>query len=216
MISVLTINTPATTYDLTTLATVKAELGLTTTAEDVNLATWITQASAACAAYCNRVFGLETVTEVFRNKFLYPFRNDNYRNIVSVMLTRTPLVSMLTLTQDGVVLVQDVDFQLDKEEGLIYRLDPSDDSLTNWYFQKLTANYTGAYALVGSLPHNIERACITQVQAIRASASRDPSVRSENIPGVLSTTYWTAQPGDNGALEPAVTALLDPYRNVSV
>jgi hypothetical protein len=216
MNSVLTVNTVATTYDLTTLATVKAELGLTTTAEDTNLATWITQASAACAAYCNRVFGLETVTEVFRNKFLYPFRSDNYRNIASIILTRTPVTSLDVLTQDGVILAADVDYQLDPEEGLIYRLNSSDDSLSQWYFKKLVVNYKGGYALVGTLPHNIERACITQVQAIRASASRDPNVKSENLPGVLSTTYWSPGANDNGALAPEVTALLDPYRNVSV
>lgn len=214
MQSVLTINTVASTYDLTTLATVKAELGITTTTEDTNLATWISQASNACASYCNRVFGLETVTETFRNKFQYPFSDNNRRNVSIVMLTRTPVVSIVSITEDGIALVQDTDYQLDPEEGILYRLDS--DSLTNWYFKKLVVNYTGGYALVGTLPHNIERACITQVKAIRAGGSRDPNVKSESIPGVLSTTYFSPGANDNGALVPDVTALLDPYRNVSV
>lgn len=213
MQSVLTINTVATTYDLTTLATVKAELGITNGVEDANLATWITQASGACAAYCDRVFGLETVTEVFRNKLLF---DRGGSKIPSVLLTRTPVASIIALTEDGSLLTADVDYQLDPEEGILYRLNSSDDSLTKWHFKKLVANYTGAYALVGNLPHNIERACITQVKAVRSNANKDPTIKSENIPGVLSTTYTTTSNGDSSGLDPEAAALLDPYRNVGV
>jgi hypothetical protein len=216
MQSVLTVNTVAASYDLTTVATVKAELGILTTSEDASLAVWITQASAACASYCNRVLSLETVTETFRNRFTYPFHQNNFRNIASVLLARTPIVSAISVVQDTVVLTQDVDYQLDANQGIIYRLNPTDDSLVQWYFKKLVINYTGGYGTITSIPRNIERACITQVQVIRASASRDPNIKSENIPGVFSTTYWSPSVTDNGALGPEVTALLDPYRNISV
>jgi hypothetical protein len=216
MQSVLIINTVATTYDLTTLATVKAELGLTTTAEDANLAIWISQSSNACAAYCDRVFGLETVTETFRNKFSYFIRNDqNYLNVDYLLLTRTPVVSIASFVQDGAALIQDVDYQLDPDTGKLYRLD-ANDNLTSWRFSKIVIQYNGGYALVGNLPHNIERACISQVVNTRASAGRDNTVKQESIPGVLETQYWVGTIGQNGALTPDVTALLDPYRNIGV
>lgn len=212
--SVLIVNTPATSSDLTILSNVKAELGLTITAEDANIETWIDQASAACAAYCNRVFGLETVTETYRNRFNFIYRHEGA--IEKIILVRVPVVSVISIVEDGTALVQDVDYELDPEEGILYRLDPSSDSLIRWSFNKLTINYSGGYLLIGSLPFNIERACITQVKAIRGNAARDPQVKSETIPGVLTTAYWSAGANENGALEPEVTSLLDPYRNVSV
>lgn len=214
MKSVLIVNTPATSSDLTVLATVKAELGLTTNVEDANIETWIDQASGACAAYCKRVFGLETVTETFRNNFSYMYRARH--RLESIRLDRIPVVSVVSVVEDTVTLVQDTDYWLDPNEGLLYRLDPN-QGIIQWDFNTLVVNYSGGYQLIGGLPENVERACITQVQAIRASATRDPQVKSESIPGVLQTTYWTGgAKGEDGALEPSVTALLDPYRNLSV
>lgn len=216
MQSVLIVNTAAASYDLTLLATVKAEIGLTTTAEDTKLATWIKQASGACAAYCNRVLIAETVTETFRNKTSYPLRNDSFRNVDKIVLVRNPVVSITSIVLDGVTLVADVDYQLDPAEGIIYRLDPSNDSLSYWYFKKLVVTYSGGYVLGTTLETNIERACISYVVMLRSSAGRDASVKQESIPGVLETQYWVGGIGENGALSPDVTALLDPYRNVSI
>jgi hypothetical protein len=212
MKSVIIVNTVADSYDLTVLATVKAELGLTTTAEDANIETWIDQASGACATYCKRVFGLETVTETFRNRFSYVYRQQN--RLDSIRLDRIPVVSVISVVEDTVTLVQDTDFWLDPDEGLLYRLD-ANQNIVQWQFTQLVVNYSGGYELVGGLPQNVERACIIQVQAIRASAIRDPNVKSENIPGVLQTVYWQPAKGDDGFLDPGVTALLDPYRNLS-
>lgn len=213
MQSVLVVNTAAVSKDLTTLATVKAECGITDTSEDANIETWIDQASDACAAYCNRVFGQETVTETFRNRFNFVYRHEN--KLPSILLQRNPITA-ITVTEDGTVLVQDVDFQLDGTEGIIYRLDPNTDALTNWSFNKLVVNYTAGWLLMGTLPFNIERACISQVVNTRASAGRDNTVKQESIPGVLETQYWVGTIGQNGALTPDVTALLDPYRNIGV
>jgi hypothetical protein len=217
MQSVLIVNTAATTYDLTTLAAVKSELNLVTTAEDAKLSTWISQASNACASYCDRVFGQETVTETFRQKFSYPLRSSQQtRGLETMLLTRTPVSAIVSITQDGTLLTQDVDYQLDPAEGILYRLDSTTDTLMSWYFGKLTVNYTGGYALVGSLPHNIERACISTVVSFRAASGRDSTVKQESIPGVLETQYWVGGIGDNGTLTPDVTALLDPFRNIGV
>jgi hypothetical protein len=213
---VLTVVTPAPSFDLTTLATVKAELGLLTTAEDVNLALWITQASAACAAYCNRVFASETVIETFRNRFNFRFRNDSTNRVDAIRLERYPVTSIVSMTEDAIPLVVDVDYQLDASTGMMYRLDATNDAIMQWDFQKLAVQYAGGYALLGALPYNIERACITAVEVFRSSAARDARVKQESIPGVLETQYWVGASGDDGALPPDVTAMLDPFRNVWV
>lgn len=50
-------------YDLVSLAAVKAELVLTDQSKDASLKTWITEASAAAARFCDRVFPIETIQE---------------------------------------------------------------------------------------------------------------------------------------------------------
>jgi hypothetical protein len=62
----LTVVDEASSYDLATLAVVKAALGLTGGEEDATLSALITRASAAIAKYCNRVFAQETIEESFR------------------------------------------------------------------------------------------------------------------------------------------------------
>jgi hypothetical protein len=213
MKSVLIVNTPADSSDLTVLATVKAELGLTTTAEDANIETWIDQASGACAAYCDKVFGLETVTETFRNRFSYVYRNQN--KLDSIQLQRIPVVSIVSIVEDTVTLVQDTDFWLDPDEGLIYRLD-TNQNIIQWSFTQLTVNYSGGYELLGTLPQNVERACIIQVKSLRSDATRDTSVKQETIPGVLSTTYTTNNSALSVSLDPIAAGYLDPYRNIGV
>lgn len=213
MQSFIVVNTAANSQDLTVLATVKAECGITTTTEDANIETWIDQASSACSAYCNRVFGKETVTETFRNRFSYLDRNANRAD--TILLSRNPVTVIVSVTQDNTVLTENVDFEVDYTEGIMYRLDSNQNSV-QWSFSKLVVNYTAGWDLLGTLPDSIERACISHVKALRSSADRDPNVKQESIPGVLETSYWIGQIGSNGALSPEVTSLLDPYRNVGV
>src|ERR1700756_1662640 len=62
-----TATAPAGPYDLTDLATVKDELAIPTsdTSKDGFLQRAITQVSAAVAQYCNRVFAVETIQDLF-------------------------------------------------------------------------------------------------------------------------------------------------------
>lgn len=215
MQSILIVNTAAVSKDLTILANVKAECGITGTAEDANIETWIDQASSACSSYCNRVFGKETVTETFRNRFSYLDRNANRAD--SILLSRNPVTAIISVTQDNTLLTQDVDYELDPTEGILYRLDSNQNSI-QWSFSKLAVNYTAGWDLLGTLPQAIERACISHVKALRSSADRDPNVKQESIPGVLETSYWIGGPpgSTTGALSTEVTGLLDPFRNVGV
>jgi hypothetical protein len=214
MKSLLTVVTPAPSQDLTLLATVKAELGITVTTEDPAIETWIDQASAACAAYCNRVFGSETVTETFRN--LTSIRDRLRREKPDVLLLeRFPVTAFTSIVEDGTALIEDTDYECDPATGRLYRL--LSDGLVNWEFDKLAVTYTGGYALLGALPLTIERACIGMVKLLRANATRDPALRSENIlSGLYSYTLF--DPGSYGVSGfPAdIEADLAPFRNISV
>jgi hypothetical protein len=60
-------------YDLVLLSAIKAELDLTGTKLDELVLSWITQASAAAAKFCDRVFPVETVQDqIFPARDYYP------------------------------------------------------------------------------------------------------------------------------------------------
>lgn len=196
----LTIITEATTFDLTTLDVVKSELGVTNGDNDANLIRWIHEASEIVATYCNRVFGLETVEETFRNTW----------GKSELILSRFPVTEIVTFTADDVLLTQDEDFEVDVDAGLVYRL--LDDLRETWDADKVVIRYSAGYDLIGTLPRDLERAAIELVKLQFFSSRRDPLARSVDIPGVMSKSYWVGSVGDNGALPPNITALLDPFR----
>lgn len=208
MKSIVTITVPARSFDLTTKATVKTELGLTNGDEDAKILVWIRQASDAISTYCHRVFAEETVSEQFRY-------NVNETAPKQLLLSRFPVSDVASITEDGTLLVADTDYETDIATGIVYRLD-GDDNRTTWSLAKTTAVYTAGYALMDSLPFAIERAAIILVKLFRANIDRDPSVRQETVVGVLEQQFWVGSIGDNGALPPEVVSLIEPYRNFTV
>jgi len=213
MKSKLSVTVQADSYDLTVLATVKDELGITGTAEDTKIERWIRQASAAIAAYCGRVFAQEVVSEVFR-------LTDGRRGLTwasrcepVLMLKRYPIASVASVTEDGTALTTD-QYEVEPEAGLLYRL--CEDERIEWTAAKVTVAYTGGYVLLPELPEAIERACVSLVRHYRANATRDTAVTRRSIPGVLDETFWVGTvPGTNGDLPPDVVALIQPYRNIT-
>ncbi len=199
MDSILTVTTAADSYDLTTRATVKSELGITNDASDDVLDRLIDQASRACAAYCNRVFAKETVQEVFRLKC----RRDR------LILRRRPVIAVTAVVEDGTTLVA-ADYESDADPGFLWRLDGA-DSRSTWAAAKITVTYSGGYTLLTNLPHDIEVACVKLVKALWFSRQRDPMIRVEEVPGVSHEEFWVN--ADAGALPADVTDLLDPYRD---
>lgn len=212
MKSVLTVITPANSVDLTILANVKSELDLTTTAEDVDLETWIDQASAMITAACNRTFGKETVAESFRARCSLGGQWPTYRKII---LERIPVTSITSVVEDGTTLTRDVDYECDNETGIMTRL--SGDYESYWSFRTLVVTYAGGYDLLGTLPLPIERATITMVKQFRSASKRDPLLKAEEIPGVLSQTFWVGGTGDkSNGIPHDVETMIAPYRNIAI
>jgi len=198
----LVVNTAADSYDLTVLSTVKAELSIEGGASDAQLTEQIHQASDICATYCSRVFADETVTETLRNV---------RRTVIG--LQRGPATTITSVTEDGTALLA-TEYEAETDDkGLSYLYRLSDDDRVDWDAAKLVIVYTGGYALLDGLPRTIERACIDLVKLLYFSASRDPVLRSVDVPGVMSKTYWVGATSD-GALPPHIEANLAPFRRV--
>jgi uncharacterized phiE125 gp8 family phage protein len=198
--TMLTVTTPATSFDLTTLATVKAELGITSRDGDAKLAGMIRQASGAVSDYCRRVFAQETVVETVRTDRLQP----------ELILCRYPVTSMASVVENDNELDAD-EYEVNLSNGILTRVH---GARTCWWpCGKTVIAYTAGHALLNGLPQAVERACITLVSHLWSAAGRDPLLKANAVDGIGSREYWIGGTGSHGALPPEVIGLLGPHRN---
>jgi hypothetical protein len=202
-IHMIEIVTPAASTRLTSLAAVKADLSITGTASDDALLALIDQFSGAIARWTGMTFGTETVRETFDISRLCDRR--------SILLDRWPIASITSVTVAGTALATDA-YVADLNKGeLLYRGTSTRFDL--WPIGETSIVYTSGFVLPGAegrtLPHEVERACIVMVRQAWAGMGRDPSLRSEEVDGVATLTYFAAH-GDALSLE--AQALLSPYR----
>lgn len=198
--------TPGATIDLTVLATVKDELGITNTTNDGWLQTKITQSSNAIATSCNRLLHQETVADYFSLNW------QTCRNNGALVLSRTPVASIVSLVE-GNATIDVSNYEYDAETGMVWR------NLNNvrggyWFGGQIVVTYIGGYELLGTLPYDLEQACILLVKGSWFSKTRDPLIKSVSIPDVASYDYWVggAGGGQRAAFPPEVENLVAPYR----
>ena len=216
----LTILTTATATDLTTLAVVKAELGLTSGTDDAWILQAIARASGQVERCCDVRFRRETVRETIR----YEYRWGSVGTPASLRLERYPVLSVSSIIEAGTTLTSD-DWEGDADSGYVAmkgaltRL--SSDTPTDWASGKIVVEYVAGYLLPGQtgrdLPDDIEAAVIGLVKVSWFARKRDPLVKMERSEGVGETQYWVGSVGDASPGVPdEVAALLDPYRRVLV
>lgn len=226
--SILTVITDALSRDLTTLATVKDELGITDGTSNARLSRWIHEASGLIESYCDQVFAQQTVQETFRqfhipHSTFHLLRNHGQPTPRSgpLVLRRHPVASIVSVVEDDafeddgttpLTLVEGLDFEVDAETGLLWRL--LNDHPSYWVAQKTVVTYTGGYALIGDLPYPIEQACITMVKHRWSARDRDPMLRQQSIPGVIEQQFWVGATGTSGALPPEVEDMLCRFREI--
>jgi hypothetical protein len=193
--------TPATATDLVALATLKAELGITDTSQDVALARLIRQASQRLATFCSRThFGRETVRQISR------LQRDADRQALILERDLEPTIS--TVTEDGEVLVQDEEWEQDG--SVLFRLDVS-GCRQPWQGTVIMVDYVVGFDLATLIPPDLERACIDCVVAMREAQGRDAMLKSESVLDLSQRTWF--DPGTTNGLPPAVAASLagSPY-----
>ena len=72
--------------------------------------------------------------------------------------------------------------------------------------------------MLGTLPHDIERACLDQVKAVYSARQQNPTIRSEKIPDVYEAAYSVAGGSSFGksGLLVTVEGALDAHRWMTV
>ncbi len=200
-------------YDLVDLPSLKAELQLADRSKDALLLRWITQASAAAAKFCNRVFAVETVQDqIFPPRDYFPAPTV-IGGVMPLQLSRWPVAQPPTVTENGVALVENTDFMVKYDVGQLLRLDVNGWP-KRWPALPTIVQYPAGYKLTDPDFADVADAVIRMVKARYFAQARDPALRSENISGAYEAQYWFASgPGAAvGNLTPDVEALLDKYR----
>lgn len=201
MTSTIEVLVPAATRDLTTLATAKSELGITGSSEDDKIELYIHQASDAIAAYCNRVFGMETVRETF---ICANFRRE-------LRLKRFPIVSLSSVAQGGSNTDLN-EFVVDAEKGILKRKFTYSPLV---YSGDIVVTYVSGYDLLGNLPYDIERACLMLVSRAHSGGGEIAGLKSEEIPDVATYTY-SDDSANPSHIPPDIAALLNSYKDLCV
>ncbi len=215
----LTVVTPATNFNLTTLADVKAELGLTDSTQDALLSSLIQRASRAVVNYCQvGEFAQQSYTETL------PAYNTNW-----LVVSRTPIVSVSQITYDGGV-IDPAQYTVERPlAGMIFSPTPwfwtaemgvvlGMDVLPNSELRRYQVNYVAGYNLPDDatqttpLPFDISEATIETVHAWFYARQRDPYLVMERV-GDLQLQY--AQPQGRLALPPGAMDLLSNYARVA-
>lgn len=199
---------------LTTLETVKADLGISTTTDDDFIKRKINFASQAIEDFCDRVFGTSEVTETFKAEGQLRF-----------VVARAPIASISEITYDGT----EVDSDNYEIEGpwtirMIYAASNSNmmtgaisAAILPGTSRKLySVTYTGGYALPGAatptLPSTIEEACITQVISEYRQRGRDKSIKAERLLS-WNATYGDSTDKDSGLLK-SVVSMITPHKRI--
>lgn len=205
MRSITTITTPPERIALTTVERVKAELNITTDANDALLAAKILEASSDIESKLSRSLARAGVTQRFWG---------DPGMVEFFSLDRYPVAEVASVTVDDVLV--DGEVLLDSGAGLIYRLDTSGHPCAFTWCKSVIVVYTGGYELPGAenpdLPADLQAACVELMTQYWTARGRDPSIRAEDVPGLGSTTYWVGAVGASGELPPTVMSKIMPHR----
>jgi hypothetical protein len=223
MRSVVQIVTPSPSEFLTTLARVKRELNITDNSSDDILKDKIGEASSDVAQAIGKRLPHEDVRETFwHDEGAHRLRSHHHHGEpaeTTLFLQRTPVTAIDSVTVDDVPLAE-TDYRLDPDAGLLDRL-ASDGTPFSWCFcRSVVVTYSAGFVLPGdpgrTLPAGIEGAVVALVSDYWGSRGRDPTLRSEIIPGLIERQFWVGAVGDAELLPPRVLASIAPFRRLAM
>lgn len=207
MQTIATVTTAPERTALTTLDRVKLELNISGEASDTILTAKINEASSDIEAHISRTLASAGLTERFWGE---PYCAEY------LILNRHPVGTIASVTVDDVA-VDAGEYRLNAETGQLYRLDANGYPFVWTWCKDIVVVYTAGYELPGSdnptLPAAIEAAAVELVTSYWTAKGRDPTIRSEDIPGLGAVTYWVGAVGASGELPPSVVSKIAPFRN---
>jgi hypothetical protein len=205
---------PAASLALVTLDQAKAALGIdpADTSQDAALTQQIDQVSRAIDNYCDRIFARQS----YRDQYRYVY---NWLKPGEPLRTRQPPIGVnggglpvLAITEDGTAL-DAADWEVDTDSGELYRLDGT-TAVASWTGAAIIVDYDGGF---DPIPADVQGAALEWITARWSAQGRDPALRSETIPDVI-TQVWSsdAVSTTTSSIPSGVRDWLAPYRLWSV
>lgn len=211
----LVVLTPAAEKRLTTVEHARADLGLSATVPQSQIERWIDQASARAASYCRRTFGREIVRERFA--LCLSSEQDGEPGL---LLDRAPVVRILGVTLDSVAVAPET-YETDGRSLFFLR----EGERRCWPGRVVAVDYESGWLLPGEargtpptttapdLPPDVEAAVIKLVGVAASAAGRDAMVKSEDVEGVGSRS-WYVQGASSDLPHPEAESTLRDYRRL--
>jgi hypothetical protein len=199
--------TPAASFALVTVADAKTALGIdpADTSQDAILSQQIDAVSQAVNNWCNRIFVVQTYQDQLRNPdfcWAEPIVTRQYPIIVA---------DPLAITVDGAAIDPTL-FEVYPETGRLYPLnlagtDPATAGV--WSGALILVDYTAGFDVI---PADVQGAALEWVNARWNAIGRDPALRSETIPDVITQVWGGNDPSSASAMPDACTEWLSAYR----
>jgi hypothetical protein len=178
---------PADSTNLLTLDQVKAALGITDTSQDANLNRMIDRTSSAINNYCDRIFVRQTYRDHFRHICNWSATGEPIRTRQYPIPTDPAGVPLVVVVEDGMA-IDSTSIEVDIDAGTIYRLNGS-GAAASWTGASIIVDYDGGY---DTIPGDLQGAALDWIRIGQGAGARDPLLRSETIPDVISQTWVTA------------------------
>lgn len=186
----LEVITPAAASDLVTLNEVKGYLDISGNSQDPFLVAQIAAVSQSIEGYLRRQLRPEVVEETIWNPGS------------TIVLTRWPLISVVSVTEADTVLVAGTDFKTETRTGMLFRFNGS--ARQDWWGTTVV-RYNAGYSVIPAL---VKEACFMAVKATRESVDREVGAKTERLEGVASISYFGS---DGSGLPQEVKDKLQPF-----
>lgn len=111
-------------------------------------------------------------------------------NVGVLFLSRKPVIEVLSVNEVDTDLTITDDYIVNSERSLLRM---SSSVASTWAFGKSVISYKAGYATV---PPGLKELAAKLACTLNAERGRDPSLGSEDIPGVRSATYRYGKPDD--------------------
>lgn len=182
---------PAGDLNLLTIEELRAAIGLATddASQDAKLEPLGRRVSAMITSAC-----LVAKDGVNPPTLLLEGCSDSYRLKCAqhaIVLSRRPVYQMVSVTSNGSVLTQDVDYEVDPASGKLIRLCGDDE--TWWPAGRHVVEYDGGFDTV---PDDLKALAAQLAGGYWADDGVDPMEKSLNIPGVVSIERWVDASAD--------------------
>lgn len=198
------VTAPAADINLLTLEELRAAVGLASgdDSQDEKLETLGKRVSSMITAACRvakdgsnpPTLLLEGCTESFRLKCSQP----------ALYLSRRPVYQMISVTEAGTALDQDVHYEVELASGKLTRL--SGDDVTCWPAGRIVIEYDAGYATV---PEDLKAIAAQLAGGYWADDGVDPMEKRLSIPGIVDIERWVDADANPQMPSDVMQALID-------